>query len=57
MRLSKQLIDGLLDLGLTVAGGEAGVHTSSLVSIGELGTGHDTSDDPMINSLSAHLGR
>jgi cysteine desulfurase/selenocysteine lyase len=55
MRLSRQLIDGLLEQGLTVAGGEAGAHTSSLVCIGELGTGHDSSDDPKINSLSAHL--
>ncbi len=53
--LSICLIDGLLDLGLTVAGGAPGRHTSSIVCIGELGRGHDTSDDPGIASLSSHL--
>ncbi len=53
--LSNRLIDGFLELGLTVAGGKAGPHTSSLVSVGELGIGHDTSDDPKITSLSAYL--
>ncbi len=54
--LAKRLIDGVLELGLPVPGGEAGAHTSSIISIGKVGAGgHDTSDDPMVTSLSACL--
>ena len=57
LSLAKRLIDGVLALGLAVPGGEAGAHTSSIVSIGKVGSGgHDTSDDPMVTSLSAYLG-
>ena len=54
--LAARLIDGLLELGLPVPGGAAGPHTSSIISIGEIGRGgHDSSDDPMVSSLSAYL--
>ena len=47
---------GLLDLGLPVAGGEPGPHIGSIVSVGEFGAGgHDTTDDPRIDSLYRHL--
>ena len=53
--LASRLIDGLLELDLPVAGGAPGPHTSSIISIGRLSSGHDTTDDPEIASLSAHL--
>ena len=55
MSLSRQLIDGLLELDVTVAGGECGEHTANIVCIGEPGAGHDRSDDPFINTLSEQL--
>lgn len=54
--LARRLVAGLLDLGLPVAGGEAGSHTSSIVSIGRLGSGsHDATEDVEIAALSRHL--
>lgn len=39
-----------------VAGGEPGPHIGSIVSVGEFGAGgHDTTDDPRIDSLHKHL--
>ena len=56
LALAERLIGGLLALGFPVPGGEAGPQTSSIISIGKVGGGgHDTSDDPMVTSLSAHL--
>lgn len=55
-RLARRLTGGLLQLGLPVAGGPAGEHTGSIVSIGRLGDGgHDTTDDPEISALSRHF--
>ena len=55
-QLSQRLIDGLLSLGLPVAGGAAGPHTGNIVCIGHIGTGgHDTTDDLEISSLSQRL--
>ncbi len=54
--LAARLIDGLLEQGLPVAGGAAGPHTGSIICIGDIGAGgHDSTDDPEISSLSAHL--
>ena len=54
--LAHGLALGLLDLGLPVAGGEPGPHIGSIVSVGEFGAGgHDTTDDPRIDSLYRHL--
>ena len=56
LALAERLIGGLLALGFPVPGGEAGPQTSSIISIGKIGGGgHDTSDDPMVTSLSARL--
>ena len=54
--LAHGLAQGLLDLGLPVAGGGPGPHIGSIVSVGEFGSGgHDTTDDPRIASLYKHL--
>lgn len=54
--LAHGLAQGLLDLGLSVAGGEPGPHIGSIVSVGEFGSGgHDTTDDSRIDSLHRHL--
>ena len=54
--LAHGLARGLLDLGLPVAGGEPGPHIGSIVSVGKFGSGgHDTTDDPRIDSLYRHL--
>lgn len=54
--LATRLIEGLLELGLPVAGGAPGPHTGSIICIGSIGeAGHDTSDDPFISGLSDHL--
>tara|TARA_B100000809_G_scaffold205905_1_gene207835 strand:- start:41 stop:1252 length:1212 start_codon:yes stop_codon:yes gene_type:complete len=54
--LAHGLAQGLLDLGLSVAGGEPGPHIGGIVSVGEFGSGgHDTTDDPRIDSLYSHL--
>jgi len=55
-RLAHRLIDGLLALGLPVAGGAPGPHTASIVSIGQLGAGgHDSTDDAAVSALSERL--
>ena len=54
--LAADLVDGLLDLGLPVAGGRPGPHLAHIVSVGESGGGrHYTADDPAMNSLYDHL--
>ncbi len=54
--LAARLIDGLLEIGLPVAGGRAGPHTGSIICIGQVGAGgHDSTDDAEISALSAHL--
>ena len=56
MKLSQRLIDGLLSLGLPVAGGKAGSHTSNIVCLGHIGAGgNDTAEDPKILLLSGRL--
>ena len=54
--LAHGLAQGLFDLGLPVAGGAPGPHIGGIVSVGEFGAGgHDTTDDPRIDSLYRHL--
>lgn len=53
--LTHQLANGLLELGLPVAGGAAGAHLTSLICIGHEGSGHDSTDDEEMESLSRHL--
>jgi len=50
------MVEGLLALDLTVAGGAPGPHSSSIVCIGALDPrGHDTTQDPAIAALSQRL--
>ena len=45
--LSARLVEGLLALGLPVAGGPPGPHLGHIVAVGQSGGGHhDTADDP-----------
>lgn len=54
--LSVRLVEGLLALGLPVAGGAPGPHLGSIVAVGHSGGGHhDTADDPVMNDLHRHL--
>lgn len=54
--LAARLAEGLLSLGLPVAGGAPGPHLSHIVAVGESGGGrHSTADDPRMNVLSRHL--
>lgn len=56
LRLTARLVEGLLALGLPVAGGAAGQHSSSIVCVGALDPrGHDTTQDPAICALSQRL--
>ncbi len=56
--LAARLVEGLLELGLPVVGGEPGPHLAHLVSVGTAGAGgHDSVDDPAMASLNEHLGR
>ena len=54
-RLAHQLANGLLSLGLPVCGGQPGPHLAGLVTVGSIGAGHDSTDDPTLNALSRHL--
>lgn len=55
--LAARLIDGLLELGIPVAGGSPGPHTGSIVCIGQVGTdGHDIAEDGAIAAFSERLG-
>jgi cysteine desulfurase / selenocysteine lyase len=54
--LAARLVQGLLELGLPVAGGPPGPSLGHIVSVGHSGGGHhDTADDPEINQLYQHL--
>jgi cysteine desulfurase/selenocysteine lyase len=54
--LSRRLVEGLLALGLPVAGGRPGPHLGHIVAVGKSGRGHhDTADDPALNDLYRHL--
>lgn len=54
--LAADLASGLLDLGLPVVGGPPDERLAHIVSVGALGGGgHDTSEDPLINSLHEYL--
>lgn len=56
VRLATRIKQGLLALGLPVAGGPPGPHTGSIVCVGTPGAGgHDSTDDPAIAALSARL--
>jgi cysteine desulfurase/selenocysteine lyase len=54
--LAARLVDGLLSLGLPVAGGRPGPHLGHVVAVGRSGGGHhDTADDPAMTELYHHL--
>jgi cysteine desulfurase/selenocysteine lyase len=54
--LASRLIDGMLELGLPVAGGSPGPHIGHIVAVGTSGGGrHYTADDPRMNSLHDYL--
>lgn len=54
--LAHRLIEGMLELGLPVAGGPPGRHIGHIVAVGTSGGGrHYTADDPQMNSLHDHL--
>ncbi len=54
--LAARLAEGLLELGLPVAGGPPGEHLGHIVAVGKSGGGHhDSADDPEMNALSQHL--
>jgi len=54
--LAARLVEGLLALGLPVAGGRPGPHLGHIVAVGQSGGGHhDTADDPLMNDLYQHL--
>lgn len=54
--LAARLANGLLDLGLPVAGGRPGPHLAHIVAVGDSGGGrHDSADDPAMNDLYEHL--
>ncbi len=55
-RLAHRLIEGMLELGLPVAGGSPGPHIGHIVAVGKSGGGrHYTADDPRMNSLHDYL--
>jgi selenocysteine lyase/cysteine desulfurase len=54
--LATRLVEGLLELGLPVAGGAPGPHLGHIVAVGRSGGGHhDTADDPALNDLYRHV--
>jgi cysteine desulfurase/selenocysteine lyase len=54
--LAHRLIEGMLQLGLPVAGGPPGPHIGHIVAVGKSGGGrHYTADDPRMNSLHDYL--
>jgi cysteine desulfurase/selenocysteine lyase len=54
--LAYRLIEGMLELGLPVAGGPPGPHIGHIVAVGQSGGGrHYTADDPRMNSLHDYL--
>jgi len=54
--LAHRLIEGMLELGLPVAGGPPGPHIGHIVAVGRSGGGrHYTADDPRMNSLHDYL--
>jgi cysteine desulfurase/selenocysteine lyase len=54
--LSARLVEGMVDLGLPVAGGPPGPHLGHIVAVGKSGGGHhDTADDPAMNDLYQYL--
>ncbi len=54
--LAYRLAEGMLELGLPVAGGPPGPHIGHIVAVGTTGGGrHYTADDPRMNALHDHL--
>lgn len=53
--LTHALARGLLDLGLTVAGGEPGPHITKIVTVGTMSTDHYGAGEERYNKLYAHL--
>jgi selenocysteine lyase/cysteine desulfurase len=54
--LAFRLIEGMLELGLPVAGGPPGPRIGHIVAVGTSGGGrHYTADDPRMNSLHDYL--
>jgi selenocysteine lyase/cysteine desulfurase len=54
-RLSHALASGFLELGLAVAGGEAGPHLANIVTVGSMSTNHYGTEDERYNQLYEHL--
>lgn len=56
VRLARRLAQGLIEIGLPLAGGAPGPHTTSIVSLGRLGAGgFDASNEPEIAAQHRHL--
>jgi len=53
--LSRRLATGLCELDLPVCGGPPGDHTGHIVTVGQLGSGHDTSPDAEMSRFCDHL--
>jgi cysteine desulfurase/selenocysteine lyase len=53
--LSHALARGFLELGLPVSGGEPGPHLAHIVTVGTISGGHDSTDDPRMQSLHDFL--
>jgi cysteine desulfurase / selenocysteine lyase len=54
--LAHRLAEGMLELGLPVAGGPPGPHMGHIVAVGKTGGGrHYTADDPRMNALHDYL--
>lgn len=54
--LAQRLANGMLEIGLPVAGGPPGNDVGNIVAVGESGGGrHYTADDPRMNALFEHL--
>lgn len=53
--LARELAQGLLDLGLPVAGGAPGPHLANIVTVGAMGASHYSTDDQRFNRLYEHL--
>ncbi|MCH2452164.1 MAG: aminotransferase class V-fold PLP-dependent enzyme [Gemmatimonadetes bacterium] len=55
-RLSRKLVDGLLEVGLPICGGRPGNHLGHIVAVGVSGGGrHYTAEDPAMNILHDRL--
>ena len=53
--LARELAQGLLDLGLPVAGGAPGPHLANIVTMGEMTANHYGTGNERFNRLYEHL--